>query len=357
MTEFVPLPGTWPTATYALNVNDTTLPVDTGWLGESLLFTLRERGGLTAAKDGCGPEVRGECGACTVFLDGEPTISCLVPAVAAIGRKVTTPEAFATVPPDSVALALADQAGPGCGFCLPGIAMSLRALLVRSPQPSAASVREALSGHQCRCLGVDRFLAAVRSLTQTPAAAPQPAPALLDDSQLIEMRPASPQPGPGQSGSAQSGSGQSGPAQSDPAWSDPQHDQSQPWRPEPELPEPPRTQVPRPRAPQPQPQSAQFQGAQLQGAQSQGGRAQGAQPQRPQGQGGQPQRARPQPTRAQHPGPERQVPQQPGPQHPVSQQPELPFDLPQFELPIYPGSQSATSQLGPSRTPDQGSTR
>jgi aerobic-type carbon monoxide dehydrogenase small subunit (CoxS/CutS family) len=170
MTEFEPLSGSWPTATYALNVNDTTLLVDTGWLGESLLFALRERGGLTAAKDGCGQDGRGECGACTLFLDGEPTVSCLVPAVAAVGRAITTPEAFATVPPDPVASALADQAGPGCGFCLPGIAMSLRALLARSPQPSPAAIREALSGHQCRCLGIDRFLNTVTDLTRAQQA-------------------------------------------------------------------------------------------------------------------------------------------------------------------------------------------
>lgn len=157
---------TWPTANYELSVNGTGQPVADGWLGDSLLFVLRERLGLVAAKDGCG---EGECGACLVLLDDQPVTACLVPAVAAIGRSVRTPEAYAVPEPDAVASALAAHAGAGCGFCLPGIGMGLRALLARNPKPSRPAVREALSGHRCRCLPPDRFIAAAEAVSAAGA--------------------------------------------------------------------------------------------------------------------------------------------------------------------------------------------
>jgi carbon-monoxide dehydrogenase small subunit len=150
----------WPTASYELAVNGSGQLVRDAWLGENLLFVLRERLGLVAAKDGC---AEGECGACTVMMDGQPVAACLVPAVAAIGRIVRTPEIHAVPEPDKVAVALATHAGAGCGFCLPGIAMGLRGLLARNPRPSSAAVREALSGHRCRCLPADRFIAAAEA--------------------------------------------------------------------------------------------------------------------------------------------------------------------------------------------------
>ena len=175
MSEPTP-PASWPTASYELTVNGTPQPVAGAWIGESLLFVLRERLGFTAVKDGCG---EGECGACTVLMDGQPTTACLVPAATATGRPVETPEVHAVPQPDAVAAALALHAGAGCGFCLPGIGMELRALLARNPQPSGAAVREALSGHRCRCLPPERFIAAadeaVRALSRTRAQ-PQPQP-------------------------------------------------------------------------------------------------------------------------------------------------------------------------------------
>ncbi|MGH6656693.1 MAG: (2Fe-2S)-binding protein [Actinocrinis sp.] len=150
-------PGGWATAGYDLAVNGSPQPVAGAWIGESLLFVLRERLGFTAVKDGCG---EGECGACTVLMDGQPTAACLVPAAAATGRAIETPEIHAVPQPDAVATALAAHAGAGCGFCLPGIGMELRALLARNPKPSGAAVREALSGHRCRCLPPERFIAA-----------------------------------------------------------------------------------------------------------------------------------------------------------------------------------------------------
>jgi aerobic-type carbon monoxide dehydrogenase small subunit (CoxS/CutS family) len=154
----------WVTARYELTVNGTPQQVADAWIGESLLFVLRERLGLTAVKDGCG---EGECGACTVLLDGHPAPSCLVPAVTAQALAIETPEVHAVPQPDPVAAALAAHAGAGCGFCLPGVGMELRALLERNPKPSAAAVRENLSGHRCRCLPPERFVAAVQEAART----------------------------------------------------------------------------------------------------------------------------------------------------------------------------------------------
>jgi len=155
------------TVDFELAVNGAAQPVAGAWVGESLLFALRERLGLVAAKDGCG---EGECGACTILMDGQPTAACLVPAVAAVGRDVRTPEIYAVPKPDTVASALAAHAGTGCGFCLPGIGMELRALLARNPKPGASAIREALSGHRCRCLPAERFVDAMQAvLTERPA--------------------------------------------------------------------------------------------------------------------------------------------------------------------------------------------
>ena len=127
------------------------------WIADSLLFMLRERLGRTAAKDGCG---EGECGACVVLLDGEPVLGCLTPALAAEGGAVTTAAAYRE--DDPVAAALAAHCGAGCGYCLPGIGLSVRDLLARQPDPSEAAIRESLSGHLCRCLPPGHFVDAVR---------------------------------------------------------------------------------------------------------------------------------------------------------------------------------------------------
>lgn len=138
-------------------VNGEPVEVPEVWIADSLLFLLRERLGRTAAKDGCG---EGECGACLVLLDGEPVLGCLTPALAAEGSAVTTPEAYPDG--DRVAAALAAHCGAGCGYCLPGIGLSVRDLLARQPEPSEAAIRESLSGHLCRCLPPGHFVDAVR---------------------------------------------------------------------------------------------------------------------------------------------------------------------------------------------------
>ena len=132
------------------------------WIADSLLFMLRERLGRTAAKDGCG---EGECGACVVLLDGEPVLGCLTPALAAEGGAVTTAAAYRE--DDPVAAALAAHCGAGCGYCLPGIGLSVRDLLARQPEPSEAVIRESLSGHLCRCLPPGHFVDAVREAVKT----------------------------------------------------------------------------------------------------------------------------------------------------------------------------------------------
>ena len=137
-------------------VNGEPVEVSNVWIADSLLFMLRERLGRTAAKDGCG---EGECGACVVLLDGEPVLGCLTPALAAEGSSVTTAEAYGE--DDRVSAALAAHCGAGCGYCLPGIGLSARALLARQPDPSEAAIRESLSGHLCRCLPPGHFIDAV----------------------------------------------------------------------------------------------------------------------------------------------------------------------------------------------------
>jgi carbon-monoxide dehydrogenase small subunit len=142
-------------------VNGERVEVPDVWVADSLLFLLRDRLGRTAAKDGCG---EGECGACLVLLDGEPVLGCLTPALAAEGSAVTTPEAYGDG--DAVSTALAAHCGAGCGYCLPGIGLSTRALLARQPEPSEAAIRESLSGHLCRCLPPGHFVDAVREVVQ-----------------------------------------------------------------------------------------------------------------------------------------------------------------------------------------------
>jgi carbon-monoxide dehydrogenase small subunit len=125
-----------------------------------LLDVLREDCGLTGTKEGCG---EGECGACTVLLDGAPVNSCLVPFAHARGRKVTTIEGLRSRLPE----ALVREGGTQCGICTPGVVMAAAAL---DKKPSAARVREALAGNICRCTG---YAGIVRALAG-PRAAPRP---------------------------------------------------------------------------------------------------------------------------------------------------------------------------------------
>jgi carbon-monoxide dehydrogenase small subunit len=148
---------------YALTINDVAHPVDAAWLGESLLYVLRERLGLAGAKSGC---EQGECGSCSVLVDGELVCACLVLAASAAGATITTIEG---VQPEDrgeltdVQRAFVDEGAVQCGFCTPGLVVAVHDLLDRVPEPSALDVREAISGNLCRCTGYGRIFAAVES--------------------------------------------------------------------------------------------------------------------------------------------------------------------------------------------------
>jgi carbon-monoxide dehydrogenase small subunit len=141
-------------------VNGTEQSVDDVWPGESLLYVLRERMGLPGAKNAC---EQGECGSCTVYLDGEPVCACLVAAGQAIGREVTTVEGLAdgeSLHP--VQQAFVESGAVQCGFCTPGLVVAAHDLLERVPLPSDLEIREALAGNLCRCTGYEKILDAVR---------------------------------------------------------------------------------------------------------------------------------------------------------------------------------------------------
>ncbi len=124
-----------------------------------LLDVLRGPLALTGAKNGCG---MGECGACTVLLDGEPVCSCLTLAVEAQDREITTIEGLARDGQlDPLQRAFAEHGGVQCGFCTPGMILAARALLNANPHPTAAEVRQALSGNLCRCTGYAKIIEAV----------------------------------------------------------------------------------------------------------------------------------------------------------------------------------------------------
>ena len=125
----------------------------------TLLLALREHLGLTGAKRGC---AQGACGSCTVLLDGEPVVSCLVPAVTIDGADVATVEGLADGPNLSdVQQAFLDGFATQCGFCTPGMIMSAEALLDRNPNPTRDEVNEAISGNVCRCTGYEPIVSAI----------------------------------------------------------------------------------------------------------------------------------------------------------------------------------------------------
>ncbi|WP_448624023.1 (2Fe-2S)-binding protein [Geodermatophilus sp. URMC 64] len=141
-------------------VNGTEQAVDDVWPGESLLFLLRERLGLPGSKNAC---EQGECGSCTVYLDGEPVCSCLVAAGQAIDRDVVTVEGLASGESlHPVQEAFVEAGAVQCGFCTPGLVVAAHDLLVRVPSPSDLEIREALAGNLCRCTGYEKILDAVR---------------------------------------------------------------------------------------------------------------------------------------------------------------------------------------------------
>jgi carbon-monoxide dehydrogenase small subunit len=135
----------------------------------TLMQMLRESLALTGTKNGCSA---GECGACTVLLNGEPVNSCMVLAVECDGAKIVTVEGLASDKRlDPIQEAIIEAGGVQCGFCTPGILISSRALLNRNPNPGDDEIREALVGNLCRCTGYVRIVEAVKKAASVKLAA------------------------------------------------------------------------------------------------------------------------------------------------------------------------------------------
>ena len=143
-----------------LEVNGEAREVDDVWEGESLLYVLRERLALPGSKNAC---EQGECGSCSVYVDGSLVCSCLVLAGQAEGREVVTVEGIS--PGNElhpVQRAFIDAGAVQCGFCTPGLVVATHDLLNRVQEPNDAEIREALAGNLCRCTGYEKILDAVR---------------------------------------------------------------------------------------------------------------------------------------------------------------------------------------------------
>lgn len=142
-----------------VTVNGRAMTADDVWEGESLLYVLRERLGLPGTKNAC---EQGECGSCTVYLDGTPVCACLVAAGQAEGRDVVTVEGLPRG--NEVQRAFVAAGAVQCGFCTPGLIMQAYALIERAAGrvPEDAEIREALAGNLCRCTGYQKILDAVR---------------------------------------------------------------------------------------------------------------------------------------------------------------------------------------------------
>lgn len=147
---------------YVLRVNGRDHRIEDSWLGESLLFVLRERAGLPGAKGAC---EQGECGSCTVVMDGAAVCSCLVLAASAIDSEIVTVEGLGGDGALSdVQRAFLEEGGVQCGFCTPGFIVAVHHLLEQNPSPDDHEIREALSGNICRCTGYGRILEAVHNV-------------------------------------------------------------------------------------------------------------------------------------------------------------------------------------------------
>ena len=147
-----------------VTVNGELREADGVWEGESLLHVLRERLGLPGAKNAC---EQGECGSCSVYLDGRLVCACLVLAGQAEGREVTTVEGLAPEGELSpVQTAFLEAGAVQCGFCTPGLIVATDDLLGRNPEPTDGEIREALAGNLCRCTGYEKILDAVRMAAQ-----------------------------------------------------------------------------------------------------------------------------------------------------------------------------------------------
>jgi carbon-monoxide dehydrogenase small subunit len=147
---------------YSLTVNGEQHPVQDAWIGESLLYVLRERLGLPGSKGAC---EQGECGSCTVYIDNAAVCSCLVMAATAVGSQIATVEGLNTDGSlTDVQQAFVTEGAVQCGFCTPGLVMAVHHLLDHNDSPNEQEVKEAISGNICRCTGYGRIFAAVESV-------------------------------------------------------------------------------------------------------------------------------------------------------------------------------------------------
>lgn len=153
------------TEIYNLTVNESKHEVRDAWVGESLLYVLRERLGLPGSKGAC---EQGECGSCTVIMDGQAVCSCLVMAATAIGSEITTVEGLTN---DGTLTAVQDafitEGGVQCGFCTPGLVVAIEHLLANNPEPTDLEIKESISGNICRCTGYGRIFEAVATAVST----------------------------------------------------------------------------------------------------------------------------------------------------------------------------------------------
>jgi carbon-monoxide dehydrogenase small subunit len=157
---------------YHLHVNGARHEVADAWLGESLLYVVRERLGLVGAKGAC---EQGECGSCSVLVDGELVCSCLVLAASAVDQPIVTIEGLAEPgAPTDLQRAFVAAGAVQCGFCTPGLIMAAHALLDRYPDPTDTEIREQLSGNICRCTGYGRIIEAVRRVSAVRSGARAP---------------------------------------------------------------------------------------------------------------------------------------------------------------------------------------
>ena len=161
---------------YTLHINGQDRPVVDAWVGESLLYVLRERLELPGAKGAC---EQGECGSCTVLMDGDAVCSCLVMAATAVGSDIVTVEGLIEQNPTmaitaqaitsqvtDVQQAFIEEGGVQCGFCTPGLIVAVHHLLDKNPDPTELEVKESISGNICRCTGYGRIFAAVEAVVQ-----------------------------------------------------------------------------------------------------------------------------------------------------------------------------------------------
>lgn len=149
---------------YCLTVNGMKQTVKSTWLGESLLFVLRERLGLWGTKNAC---EQGECGSCSVLIDGLLTCACLELAAAAVDTDIVTVEGIENNDSLSdVQQAFVVEGAVQCGFCTPGLIIAVHNLLEENPAPNELEIKEALAGNLCRCTGYGRIEAAVQKVIE-----------------------------------------------------------------------------------------------------------------------------------------------------------------------------------------------